>query len=100
MLDIEKVFEIAKQTNTAFEINTQPNRMDLNDRLTNLARKKGVKLVISSDSHSIQNLSYIKLGIDIARRGWCTKEDILTTKSWKELKKLVKVKPEILQLSE
>ena len=55
-----------------------------------LAQKAGVKLVISSDSHSLANLNYIKLGVFVAQRAWCTKESILNSKSWVEIKKFTK----------
>ncbi len=89
-INIERVVEAAKRTKTALEINGQPNRLDLNDKLAMLAQKAGVKLVISSDSHSLANLNYIKLGVFVAQRAWCTKENILNAKSWAEIKKLTK----------
>ncbi len=83
--DIHEILEAAKATNTALEINAQPQRMDLNDELAMLAREKKVKLVINTDSHSYDNLSYMKLGVFIARRAWCTANDILNTKPWHEI---------------
>jgi DNA polymerase (family 10) len=86
-LDIEQIISAANQTNTALEINAQTNRMDLNDEIAMLVRKQGVKLVISTDAHSFQNFDFMKLGVFVARRAWCTADDILNTKSWKELEK-------------
>lgn len=83
----EKVFKIAKQTGTAFEINCQVDRMDLNDELARMARENGVKLVISTDSHQQSQFAFMQLGVFIARRAWCTKKDILNTASWSEIKK-------------
>ena len=84
-MNIDMVMNVAKSTHTALEINAQPTRMDLNDEWTMMARKKGVELVISTDSHSLSNLNFMKLGVYIARRAWCTKNNILNTKSWKEI---------------
>ena len=84
-LNIDSFFEAAKATRTALEINAQPLRMDLNDTNTKLAIEKGVKLVISTDSHSLKDLSYMRYGVAIARRAWCEKKDILNTKMWNEI---------------
>ena len=92
IVDWKRVFKVAKQTNTALEINAQPDRMDLNDELAFEARKAGVKLVISTDSHTQGNFYYIKLGVFIAQRAWCTKSDILNTNSWNEVKKFIELK--------
>ncbi len=88
-VDMEKVVEAAKATNTALEINSQPVRMDLNDDMAMNAREKGVKLVINTDSHNLNQFNYMKLGIYIARRSWCKAEDILNTNSWKEIEKFI-----------
>lgn len=97
-VDMSKVVEVAKNTNTALEINSQPERMDLNDELTILARKAGAKLVISTDSHNFSNFNYMKLGVFIAKRAWCTKNDILNTKSWEEIELFKKRKLQQLEL--
>lgn len=96
-MDIERVFEAAKVTGTALEINSQPQRMDLNDEMVMEAREKGIALVINTDSHDLGQFAYMKLGVAIARRGWCTTSDILNTLSWNAiadfiLKKRGKVK--------
>ena len=83
----EKVFKTAKATGTAFEINCQVNRMDLNDELARMARENGVKLIISTDSHQQSQFGLMQLGVFIARRAWCTKRDILNTAPWNEVKK-------------
>lgn len=85
-VDMEKVYEAAKVTGTALEINSQPQRMDLNDDMAMSAREKGIKLVIDTDSHDMGQLNYMKLGIAIARRAWCTADNILNTKSWDDIK--------------
>lgn len=91
-VDWQKVFKVAKQTNTAFEINCQADRMDLNDELARMARENGVKLTISTDSHQQSQFAFMQLGVFIARRAWCTKNDILNTASWKDLEAFVQKK--------
>jgi DNA polymerase (family 10) len=98
-LHFDTVFEAGFVNQTAFEINAQPERMDLNEELIMKAVKKGVKLVISTDSHSLTNFSFMKLGVFIARRGWCRKKDILNTKSWKDIELFRKRKTNLKHLS-
>ncbi|HXP53065.1 MAG TPA: PHP domain-containing protein, partial [Bacteroidia bacterium] len=91
-INIEKVLEAAKRTNTALEINAQPQRMDLNDEMAMAACEKGVTMVISTDSHDSNQFAYMQLGIYIARRAWCTADNILNTKSWAEIEKFLNKK--------
>jgi DNA polymerase (family 10) len=88
-VDMEKVIEAAARTGTALEINAQPQRMDLNDHWAGEAREKGVPLVISTDMHSLSNFDFMELGILVARRAWCKAGDVLNTKKWKEVKKVL-----------
>jgi DNA polymerase (family 10) len=87
-LDMEQIFNKAKRTDTYLEINSFPDRLDLNDMNTKLAKERGVKFVIGTDAHSLNHLSFIKLGIATARRGWLRKNDILNTHSLKEIEKI------------
>jgi DNA polymerase (family 10) len=91
-VDFKHLLEAAHETNTALEINAQPDRMDLNDEMAAEAKKKKVKLVISTDSHRADNFYFMKLGVFVARRAWCTAGDILNTGSWKAIQKFKKVK--------
>ncbi|HEY8400299.1 MAG TPA: DNA polymerase/3'-5' exonuclease PolX [Cytophagaceae bacterium] len=97
-LDMDKIIEVAAATHTALEINAHAHRMDLNDHWVRRAKEHGVKLVISTDSHNIGNYQYMKLGVAIARRGWCRAEDILNTRSWKEISGFRKKKQELILL--
>jgi DNA polymerase (family 10) len=91
-VDINELVHAARKTGTALEINAQPDRMDLNGDLAMTARMKGVKLVISTDSHKPTDFQFMKLGVYVARRAWCTAEDILNTRSWKDVRKIVSKK--------
>ncbi len=86
-LDMEKIFDTAIETDTYLEINSFPDRLDLNDTNSKFAKERGVKFVIGTDSHNISHLPYMHFGIANARRGWLEKDDILNTISLKNLEK-------------
>lgn len=87
-LDLDKVFESSIETDTYLEVNSQPDRLDLKDVYVKKALEAGCKLVINTDSHNHDSLKNIEFGIATARRGWAEKEDIINTKSLKEIKKI------------
>ncbi|MDD1660320.1 MAG: DNA polymerase/3'-5' exonuclease PolX [Methanomicrobiales archaeon] len=76
-LDLDRVIEAAADTRTALEINASPLRMDLDDAPIRQAKEAGVKLAIGTDAHSAPELDHMKNGVVLARRGWCTPEDLL-----------------------
>jgi DNA polymerase (family 10) len=86
-IDLERVFEKAVETGTAVEINSQPDRLDLRDADARLAGERGVRIVVSTDAHSVGALGYATLGIGQARRAWLTKEQIVNTRPWSKVKK-------------
>ena len=61
------------------EINSFPNRLDLNDLNCRRAKESGVKLCINTDSHTTEQLQVMKLGVSVARRGWLEKQDVINT---------------------
>ncbi len=89
-LDMVKILEHAKECGVVMEINSQPDRLDLNDIHAKMAKELGVKMAINTDSHNIFSLYYIEYGINQARRGWCEKEDIINTLPLSKLKKILK----------
>lgn len=89
-VDIGKVMDEAKKYNVALELNSYPDRLDLNDSHCKLAKEKGVLVAISTDSHSIYHLGHVTYGVHTARRGWLEKADILNARPLKELKKILK----------
>lgn len=78
----KELFEKAATTGTAIEINAQPARLDLRDELVKDAIKQGVKMTVSTDAHALNQYQYMSLGIAVARRGWCTANDVLNTYTW------------------
>ena len=89
-IDIEKILEAAKERGCFMELNAQPERLDLNDIHCKTAKEMGVKVAVSTDAHSINNLDYMRFGVWQARRGWLEPGDVLNTRSWEELKGLFK----------
>jgi DNA polymerase (family 10) len=89
-VDIERVIAKAIETGTFLEINSQPDRLDLTDVNARAAREAGLKLVVDSDGHQISALDYVELGIGQARRAWLTKDDVLNTRTWKQIERLKK----------
>ncbi|HWC53912.1 MAG TPA: DNA polymerase/3'-5' exonuclease PolX [Chitinophagaceae bacterium] len=84
-VDWKKLFEKAVATGTAIEINAQPDRLDLKDDLVKDAIEKGVIITISTDSHALTQFDNMTLGVAVARRGWCAKENVLNTGTWKKV---------------
>jgi DNA polymerase (family 10) len=84
-LDIEKIIEVARETKTALEINSFPERLDLKDTNIRKVIQKGVKLVINTDSHHRDHLQLMRFGISQARRGWATKDNIINSWSMEKL---------------
>ena len=89
-LDIEKVVEAAVRTGTFLEINSAPDRRDLNEQNARHAAQAGAMLVIDSDSHGVETLANIRYGVATARRGWVTAKQVANTRTWKQVDKLRK----------
>ena len=85
-VDIDAVMAKAAETGTALEINAHYDRLDLDDLNVMKAKKKGVKLAIGTDAHSVGMLEYMRLGVAVARRGWLGPEDIINTWSAEKIK--------------
>jgi DNA polymerase (family 10) len=84
-VDLERVMQGAKERGCFLEINSQPERLDLNGEYARMAREIGVKLVISTDAHSAAGLTLMRYGVAQARRGWLTAQEVLNTRSLPEL---------------
>jgi DNA polymerase (family 10) len=88
-VDIEQIIDAAKETDIRLEINAFPDRLDLDDIHVKLAKERGVRFVLGTDSHSINHFDFMRFGIATARRGWLEKKDILNTSSVKDIEKIV-----------
>ena len=78
-LDFERVIDTAVKHDVAIEINANPHRLDMDWRHSFYAHKKGLKIVISPDAHSVAGIDDLKYGINVARKGWWTKADVINT---------------------
>ena len=89
-VDVERVVAHAVETGTALESTAPPDRLDMRDTHARLAGEAGVRIPITTDAHSVGALGYAELGVAQARRAWLTAEQILNTRSWRDVKKLTK----------
>jgi DNA polymerase (family X) len=87
---VERIVEKAVETGTFLEINSQPDRLDLRDVHARLAGEAGVPVVVASDAHEVRALDYVEFGVAQARRAWLSADRIANTRTWAQLKKLMK----------
>jgi DNA polymerase (family 10) len=80
----------AARLGVALEINAQTARLDLNDAHARLARERGVRLVISTDAHSVPALTNLRWGVHMARRAWAAPDDILNTRGLAEFRGMLR----------
>ncbi len=88
-IDLDKVLEVAKEENIWLEISAQPDRLDLTDIWVREAKKRRVKMVISTDAHNIGGLDLVPLGVITARRGWLESDDVVNTLPLKDILKVL-----------
>ncbi|HEX6698733.1 MAG TPA: DNA polymerase/3'-5' exonuclease PolX, partial [Solirubrobacteraceae bacterium] len=89
-VDVERLIEAAARTGTMLEINSAPDRRDLDDVHARNAAAAGVRIVIDSDAHGPNTMVHTRWGIATARRAWLTKDDVANTLPWEQLSKLRK----------
>jgi len=87
-VDFGEIVVRALETGAFLEINAQPNRLDLSDVHARAAREAGLKVVVSTDAHEVASLGFARFGIGVARRAWCTPEDVLNTRPWEQIVEL------------
>ncbi|MFE9308933.1 DNA polymerase/3'-5' exonuclease PolX [Streptomyces sp. NPDC006706] len=88
--DLDEVFAACARTNTALEINAQPDRLDLGDEDILRARSHGAKFAVDSDAHSLLHLAYLRYGIGTAQRGWLTPDDVINTWPLRRLRRFLR----------
>ncbi len=89
-VDVEALIAACARTGTFLEVNANPKRLDLRPEHARAAINAGVRLCISSDAHRTEGLDVLRYGVDTARRGWATSDDIVNTRTWPEIRKLRK----------
>lgn len=88
-VDLEAVFQCAKENKKFVELNANPMRLDLNEIQCNAAKERGIPIGINSDAHNIEGFNVMKYGIKQARRGGLTKADVVNTRPWKGIQKML-----------
>jgi DNA polymerase (family 10) len=91
-IDLEKVMRAAVERGCFLEVNGHPDRLDLDDVHCQMAKGMGLKLALSTDAHSTDDLGLMRFGIGQARRGWIEASDVINTRRLPELRKLLKRK--------
>jgi DNA polymerase (family 10) len=86
----DDMLQAAKETGTILEINSYPDRLDLGDVNIMAAREVGIRMVINTDTHNINQLHLMMFGISQARRGWAEKKDIINAWPAEKLLKMIK----------
>jgi DNA polymerase (family 10) len=84
-LDLDEVYAVALETGVALEVNGLPDRLDLSGAHVREALRAGVRIVCSTDAHSVRGLGNMRLSVATARRGWATAADVLNTRPLEEL---------------
>jgi DNA polymerase (family X) len=84
-VDIDMLIELAKETNTALELNANPNRLDLAPEHLRKAQEAGVMVVINTDAHKIDTLIHMEIGVATAKKGWVLKSSVLNALNTDEL---------------
>jgi DNA polymerase (family 10) len=85
-VDMDALLDAAASTGTVLEINAYPSRLDLNDVNARKAKNRGVKLTIDTDAHSTEQLGLMEFGVNVARRGWLEKDDLVNTRAVKDVR--------------
>lgn len=88
-VDLEAVFEAAARHKKFLELNANPHRLDLDDVACAAAKRRGIPIVISTDAHSTIGLHCMRYGILQARRAGLTKHDVVNTRPWRDVRKLL-----------
>ncbi len=84
-VDIDRIIDLAVETGTVLEINSFPDRLDLNDLTARKALQKGATIVINTDSHHLDQLTYMNFGVGMARRAWAQTHQILNCLDYQSL---------------
>ncbi len=88
--DFDAVLKAAAKHRVAMELNSYPERLDLNDVHLRMAKQHGVKIVINTDSHHTSHMEKLRYGVTQARRAWLTREDVLNTLPTQKFAKAMK----------
>ena len=76
-VDVDLLIQLAKETNTALELNANPNRLDLSAEYLRKAQEHGVKILINTDAHQLDTLKHMEIGVSAAKKGWIKKSTVI-----------------------
>ena len=85
-LNLEEIIAAAAEHKKVLEINGSPNRLDLDPEFVRMAKKAGVLLAVNTDAHATEQLAHRQFGLNVARRGWLTKDEVINTYTLDELR--------------
>ena len=88
-LNLEEIIAAAAENKTVLEINGSPSRLDLDPEFVRMAKEAGVLLAVNTDAHDIGLLARRQFGLNVARRGWLTKDEVINTYTLKELREKI-----------
>jgi DNA polymerase (family 10) len=91
--DVERILDAAARHGVVMECNAAPDRLDLKDAYLRMAKERGVRIVISTDAHSIKNLELMRYGVQMARRGWIEKKDVVNALPLEKMLAALRPKP-------
>ena len=91
--DVEKILDAAAHHGVVMECNAAPDRLDLKDAYLRMAKERAVRLAISTDAHSIKNLELMRYGVQMARRGWIEKKDVVNALPLEKMLAALRPKP-------
>ncbi len=89
-IDMEAIIDTAIKRGIVLEINSQPHRLDLFDYYCKMAKDRGAKFSIDSDSHHYNQLGLLRFGLAVAKRGWIEKKDVINTLGLNDLLQFLK----------
>jgi DNA polymerase (family X) len=89
-VDFDQIVKVAADHGVALEINAQPERLDLDDVQARAAHEAGAHLVINTDAHRVEELGYMRYGVDQARRAWCEPRHVLNTLTLDKLRSVLR----------
>ena len=88
--DEHEVFRVAGECGVMVEVNGQPDRLDLDDRLCRLALEHGLKITFGTDAHSASELGFMRWAVDQGRRGWVQARDLANALPLADLRPLLR----------
>jgi len=85
-VDIDVLLDAAARTGTVLEINAHPARLDLSDTNSRKGKNKGVRFELGTDAHNVSHLGNMEFGVNVARRGWLEKKDVMNSRSYRDVR--------------